>query len=100
VRVPRWRANLIGSYRPDERWTTSLAMRYSGRQYNTLDNSDINPNTYGGTSTYTVWDAKANYRFTKWLDASFGVNNLTDKRYYVFHPYPGRTFIGELHASF
>ncbi|WP_147375710.1 TonB-dependent receptor [Noviherbaspirillum cavernae] len=100
VRVPRVRANLIGSWRPNEQWTTSLAVRHSGRQYNTLDNSDINPNTYGGTSTYTVWDAKATWRFTKQIDASFGVNNLTNRKYYVFHPYPGRTFVGELHASF
>ena len=100
VRVPRIRANFIGTYRPDDKWTTSLAARFSGREYNTLDNSDINPNTYGGTSTYTVWDTKLTYRFTRWADASFGVNNLTDKRYYVFHPYPGRTFVGELHASF
>ena len=100
VRVPRLRANLTATYRPDERRMFSLAARHSGRQYNTLDNSDIHPDTYGGTSSYTVWDAKASWRLAKQLEASFGINNLTNRKYYVFHPYPGRSFFGELHASF
>jgi iron complex outermembrane receptor protein len=100
VRVPRVRANLLGTYRANERWTTSLGVRHSGRMYSNLDNSDVNPNTFGGTSTYTVWDAKATYRIAKNIDASLGIDNLSDKKYYVYHPYPGRTIVGELHASF
>ena len=100
VRVPRVRANLVVSYRPDANWLTSIAMRHAGRQYNQLDNSDINPDTYGGTSSYTVWDAKARYRITRQIEASIGVNNLLNRKYYAFHPYPGRSLIGELHASF
>jgi iron complex outermembrane receptor protein len=100
VRVPRMRANAIASYRPNDRWMGSLAVRYSGRQYNNLDNSDINPGVFGGTSSYTVWDAKLTYRVTKTIDASFGVDNLNNAHYYVFHPYPGRTFFGELRATY
>jgi len=37
-RVPDWRANLLGTYRLDDKWLFSLGTRYSGRQYNTLDN--------------------------------------------------------------
>jgi iron complex outermembrane receptor protein len=100
VRVPRWRGSVSATHHSGERWTNSVALRHSGRQYNTLDNSDINPNTYAGTSSYTVWDLKTNYRFHRHLEASFGINNLFDRKYYVFHPYPGRTLFGELHASF
>jgi iron complex outermembrane receptor protein len=100
VRVPRMRANAIASYRPNDRWMGSLAVRYSGRQYNNLDNSDTNPGVFGGTSSYTVWDAKLTYRVSKTIDASFGIDNLNDAHYYVFHPYPGRTFFGELRATF
>jgi iron complex outermembrane receptor protein len=100
VRVPRVRANLTVTYRGGERWTSSLAVRHSGRQYNNLDNSDVNQDTFGGTSSYTVWDAKAQYRISRNIDASLGVNNLFNRKYYVFHPYPGRTVFGELHASF
>jgi iron complex outermembrane receptor protein len=100
VRIPRVRMNLIGAYRPNEKWMTSLAVRHSGRKYVNLDNSDVNPDTFGGASTFTVWDAKATYRVAKNLEASFGIDNLTDERYYVFHPYPARTFFGELRATF
>lgn len=100
VRVPRVRANLLGTWRAGERWSTSLGVRHSGRMYGNLDNSDVVGNTFGGVSSYTVWDAKARYRINKNIDASLGIDNLADKRYYVFHPYPGRTFVGELHASF
>ncbi|AGR72998.1 TonB-dependent receptor [Burkholderia pseudomallei] len=98
-RIPRMRANLLASYRFDEHWMTSVGVRYSGRQYNALDNSDMNPGVYGGTSSFMVVDLKARYRFDRHWLASFGIDNVTDRRYYVFHPYPGRTFYGELKWS-
>jgi outer membrane receptor protein involved in Fe transport len=49
------------------------------------------PDTYGGTSTYTVVDAKFSFRPTKRTELGIGVDNLFDHRYYVFHPYAGRT---------
>ncbi|HYD80276.1 MAG TPA: TonB-dependent receptor [Paucimonas sp.] len=100
VRVPRVRANLMASYRPNRRWMGSLAVRRSGRQYGSLDNSDSNPGVFGGTSSYTVWDAKLTYRFGKHIEASIGIDNLSDVHYYVFHPYPGRTLFGEIRANF
>lgn len=100
VRVPRLRANVFASYRPNERWMGSLGVRHSGRQYNNLDNSDVRPDVFGGTSRYSVWDAKLTHRVGKHLEASLGVDNLANERYYVFHPYPSRTFVGELHARF
>ncbi|MBR8057072.1 TonB-dependent receptor [Burkholderia dolosa] len=98
-RIPRLRANLLASYRFDEHWLASVGVRYSGRQFNTLDNSDVNPDVYGGTSSFAVVDVKARYRFDRHWSASVGIDNLTDRRYYVFHPYPGRTFYGELKWS-
>lgn len=100
VRVPRLRANLFASYRAGQNWSASLGARHSGRMYGTVDNSDINPHTYGGVSSYTVWDGKVKYQLARHVDASLGIDNLTDKKYYVSHPYPGRSIVGELHASF
>ncbi len=100
VRVPRVRANLLGTWRPNERWSTSLGVRHVGRMYGSLDNSDVVGNTFGGVSSYTVWDAKARYRIGQHVNASFGIDNLTNRHYYVYHPYPGRSFVGEIHASF
>ncbi|MBI5752322.1 MAG: TonB-dependent receptor [Hydrogenophilales bacterium] len=99
-RVPLWRANLMVTYRQTPQLSYTFAARHSGRQYNTLDNSDTNPDTFGGTSSYTVFDLKLKYQARKDVTFGFGVENLTDERYFVFHPYPGRTFFAELKAAF
>jgi len=91
-RIPLWRANLAATYRVGERYAVTLAARYSGREYNTLTNTDSNPNVFGGTSTYTVADAKFTVHPTKLSEIGVGVDNLFDARYFVYHPYPGRTF--------
>ena len=100
VRIPRVRLNLGAAYRPNDKWMASLAVRHSGRKFANTDNSDTNPDTFGGVSAFTVWDAKATYRVARNVEASFGIDNLSDEKYYVFHPYPGRTFFGELRATF
>ena len=100
VRVPRVRATLLASYESGGAWGGSVGVRYSGRQYNTLDNVDSNPDTYGGTSSYTVADAKLRYRVNKHFEASVGIDNLFDERYFVSHPYPGRTVYAEARAHF
>ncbi|WP_025596909.1 TonB-dependent receptor [Burkholderia sp. WSM2230] len=94
-RIPLWRVNVAATYRFDERAAVTLAARYSGRQYNTLTNTDTNPDVFGGTSSYTVADAKFTYRPTKLSEVGIGVDNIFDARYFVYHPYPGRTFYVE-----
>jgi iron complex outermembrane recepter protein len=94
-RIPLWRAALVATYHIDERSAVTVAGRYSGRQYNTLTNTDTNPNVFGGTSTYAVVDAKFSFKPTKLSEIGIGVDNIFDSRYFVFHPYPGRTFYAE-----
>jgi iron complex outermembrane receptor protein len=94
-RIPLWRADLAATYHFDERAALTLAARYSGRQYNTLTNTDTNPDVFGGTSSYTVADAKFTYKPTRLSEVGIGVDNLFDARYFVYHPYPGRTFYVE-----
>jgi iron complex outermembrane receptor protein len=94
-RIPLWRADIAATYHFDERAALTLAARYSGRQYNTLTNTDTNPDVFGGTSSYTVADAKFTFRPTKLSEIGIGVDNLFDARYFVYHPYPGRTFYVE-----
>ena len=94
-RIPLWRADLAATYHIGERYAVTMAARYSGRQYNTLTNTDTNPDVFGGTSTYTVADAKLTFRPTKLSEIGVGVDNLFDARYFVYHPYPGRTFYVE-----
>ncbi|MGF6996614.1 TonB-dependent receptor [Paraburkholderia sp. GAS32] len=94
-RIPLWRANLAATYHIDERAALTLAARYSGREYNTLTNTDTNPDVFGGTSSYTVADAKFTFKPTRLSEVGIGVDNLFDARYFVYHPYPGRTFYVE-----
>jgi len=95
-RVPRWRANALASYALDDRWTGTLGVRYSGRQYGTLDNSDPNGLTYMGVSDYLVADARLRYRFDAHWSGAIGIDNLNGEKYWAFHPYTQRTLVAEL----
>jgi iron complex outermembrane receptor protein len=99
-RVPKWRATLLASYRPDDRWVYTLGARYSGRQYGQLDNSDGNGNAYTGFSDYFVVDARVRYRFDRNWTAAIGVDNLNNEKYWAFHPYPQRTVTAELRFDY
>ena len=95
-RVPDWRATVAGTYRFDDKLSGTLAARYSGRQYINLDNSDVNPDTYAGTSRFFVVDARLHYKVAKRWSASVGIDNLNNERYFVSHPYPQRTVVAEV----
>lgn len=74
--------------------------RYSGKQFATVDNSDINPRAYNGISSYVVFDSKLTWQITRNAGIGFGIDNLADERYFINHPFPGRTFFGEARVSF
>jgi iron complex outermembrane receptor protein len=94
-RVPEWRANALATYRFGPQWALALGWRYSGTQYNTLDNSDPNGFTFTGVSAFTVFDLRARYETGRW-SASLGVDNVGNEEYWAFHPYTRRTLFAEL----
>jgi iron complex outermembrane receptor protein len=94
--IPRWRATALVNYHVDEHLSTSLAMRYSGRQFRTLNNADVNGYTYQGVSKYFTLDARVLYRFNKQWSGAVGIDNLNNYKYWNFHPYPQRSFVAEL----
>ena len=87
--MPKLRASALASWRGGP-WLASLGLRHEGRRYLTLDNSDINPATYGGSNAFTVVDAKLGYQVTTWGTVSVSATNLTNQHYYETHPYAGR----------
>lgn len=95
-RVPRWRGNLVAVYHPGSHWSFTGAARYSGRQFNTLDNSDVNSHTYFGTSPFLVVDTRARYRHDAHWSAAAGVDNVGNRTYWNFHPYNQRTWTLEV----
>ena len=99
-RVPEWRANLLATYELGEKWMWTVGARYSGRQYNTLDNSDPNGFTYTGTSSFFVANVRVRYLISDKISASIGVDNLNNEEYWAFHPYTQRTATAELSMDF
>jgi iron complex outermembrane recepter protein len=99
-RVPEWRANALATWRFGERWSATLGARYSGKQYNTLDNSDPNAFSFTGTSSFLVADARVRARIGSRLTISLGVDNLGNEEYWAFHPYAQRSFAAEVAARF
>ncbi|SFO22879.1 iron complex outermembrane recepter protein [Bradyrhizobium sp. Ghvi] len=91
--VPDWRAKFGVTYRPSDSWAYTVAARYSGKQYSTLDNSDVIPHVYGAFDNFFVVDLKIHYNATKNFAFDFGIDNLFNEQYFLFHPFPGRTFV-------
>jgi iron complex outermembrane receptor protein len=91
--VPDWRATLGTTYRPNENLAYTIAARYSGKQYSTLDNTDIVSHVYGAFDNFFVVDMKVHYNTTKNLSFDFGIDNLFNEQYFLFHPFPGRTYV-------
>lgn len=98
--IPDWRANFVATYRPGARVGVTLAGRYSGPLWTTLDNADVNPNTYQGFSGWFVADAMATVRVLHDVTATLGVDNLLNRKYFLFHPFPQRTLTTSLRYAF
>jgi iron complex outermembrane receptor protein len=96
--LPILRANLMATYRIDQ-WSLSLGARYSDRSYGTIDNSDPVSQTYQGFAGYLVADARVRYRVDDNWSLSVGVDNLNNDKYFLFHPFPQRTFLMEIHYA-
>jgi iron complex outermembrane receptor protein len=91
--VPDWRAKFGVTWRPNDSWAYTVAARYSGKQYSTLDNTDRVPHVYGAFDNFFVVDLKVHYSATKSFAFDFGIDNLFNEQYFLFHPFPGRTFV-------
>ena len=98
--IPDWRAGFTATYRPISRLAATVGGRYSGTIYSTLDNADVNPNTYQGFSDWFVMDARMSLRLASNFSAAFGIDNLLDRGYFLFHPFPQRTFVGEVKVNY
>ncbi|MEP7041597.1 MAG: TonB-dependent receptor [Dokdonella sp.] len=98
--VPRWRATAVATYQPDARWAFTLAGRYSGSQYSTLDNSDHTADVFGAFDKFLVFDARVRYQINEQLSAAIGIDNLSNEKYFLFHPFPQRTVVADLKLKF
>lgn len=100
--IPAWRASALAVYHLSDALSYSLGWRYSARQHTALYNTttgqypDPNADTYGGRSSFSIFDAKVVYKIAKQWSASLGVDNIGNVKYYTLYPYAQRTFFAGL----
>lgn len=99
-RVPEWRASATVGYRPTDKWSNSVSMRYSGRQFSQLNNTDTNGGTYTGNTGFFVVDVRTKYQITKQFAVAAGIDNINNNQYWIFHPFPMRTYFAELKFNY
>lgn len=93
-RIPRWRINGNIRYALSDAVQASLGMRYASRPNTDLFGQQRG-DTFGFTSELFALDARVNWTVSEAFRVSAGVDNLTNDRAWVFHPYPQRTFLVE-----
>jgi len=98
--IPKWRATALASYRVNEQLSTTLGVRYSGPQFRTLNNSDVNGFTYMGVSKFITADVRVVWKLTKQVTAALGIDNVNNYQFWNFHPYPQRSYQASLKADF
>jgi iron complex outermembrane receptor protein len=91
--VPEWRSTIGATYRPNEKWAYTVAGRYTGKQYATLDNTDLFQHVYQAFDPFIVFDVKLHYNATTNLSFDVGIDNIFNAQYFLFHPFPGRTYV-------
>jgi iron complex outermembrane receptor protein len=97
--LPRWRGEAVATWHFDDALAFTLAGRYSDRSFGTIDNSDPVSQTFQGFAGYLVLDARIHYQWDDNWGLSAGVDNLNNDKYFLFHPFPQRSFVMEIHYA-
>jgi iron complex outermembrane receptor protein len=97
--LPKLRGEAVATYHFTDALAATLAGRYSDRSFGTIDNSDPVSQTYQGFAGYLVVDARIHYQRDDNWSVSAGVDNLNNDKYFLFHPFPQRTFVMEIHYA-
>ena len=98
--LPLRRASVVVTWLPAAPVALTAAARFATRSFGTINNVDTNPNTYQGFDGYAVIDLRAQFAITPKWQLAFGVDNVGNDRYFLFHPFPQRSFTAELTARF
>lgn len=99
--VPRtmWSAGLEYAAGP---WSGLLQARHVSHVFGSADNLNLNAvqGVPGSYDAYTVLAARIGWRLNRHVALSLSVDNLTDRRYFVFYRQPGRTALAEVSYRF
>ena len=98
--LPRLRGAAVETYRPTPKLAFTIAERYSDRSYGTIDNTDHYSDTFTGFSAFFVVDLHVQYLVTQHITGDVGVDNLNDRAYFLYHPFPQRTVVAQLKYTY
>ena len=98
--VPDWRDTVQLTYRPNDELAMSVAAKYSGKMYSTLDNTDSVSHVYGAFDQFFVVDTHVRYQVSNYLTLNAGIDNIFNHHYFEFHPFAGRTYLAGLKLKF
>jgi iron complex outermembrane receptor protein len=98
--VPRWRSTLGGTYHFTDALSWTLAGRYESKIYAMLDNTDVVRNVYQSFDPYLVVDTRVQYKLGERGSIAVGIDNLTNEKYHLFHPFPQRTYVAQGRVAF
>jgi iron complex outermembrane receptor protein len=91
--VPAWRATVGATYRPNEHWALTVAGRYQSKTFSTLDNTDTVEHVFQAFDPFFVVDARIQYKVGKRGSIDFGIDNIGNAKYTLYHPFPQRTYV-------
>ncbi|MDB5707569.1 MAG: putative TonB-dependent siderophore receptor, partial [Sphingomonas bacterium] len=94
------KANLVATWRPEPAVALTAAARYASRSFGTIDNSDPVSNTFQGFGSYVVVDLRTNVKVTPKWSMGLGIDNIGNRKYYLFHPFPQRSLSADLTYAF
>jgi iron complex outermembrane receptor protein len=90
--VPKWRWTATTTYRPDDNWAFTVAARWQDSFWTTIPNNDTARGVYGAFDRFFVVDTKIHYKWSERWSFDFGIDNVGNYKYFLFHPFPQRTF--------
>lgn len=92
-RVPPWRANASLRYAPDPNWDFAINLRHQSTPDRNIENDATSKcSTFFCVSAFSFVDVKVAHRF-RGIELAAGIDNLFDEKAFVYHPYPGRSFL-------
>ena len=86
--IARWRATVQAGWRFNESLSANLAARYSGPQYRTLNNVDVNGFAYQGVSKFATADLRVLWKIDRQWSAAFGCGQPEQRQVLELPPLP------------
>lgn len=92
-RIPKWRLNASLRYAAGGQWDLALNLRHQSTPHRNLENDATSKcGTFFCVTSFAFVDLKASRRIGDFR-LSAGIDNLLNEKAFVYHPYPGRSFL-------